>query len=58
MIEHGVAAERLNKDLINLCIELYLKGFHDCDYLNYTKKEYSLNEVVKIVNKTKENYEG
>lgn len=57
VIEHGIAADRLNKDLINLLTEIYLQGFHDCHYHHYLKKDYILSEVVTKVNKTKESYE-
>ena len=58
VIEHGVAADRLNKALNNLCMEMYLHGFRDCDVLHKEGTEYNMSEVTKKVTKTMESYKG
>ena len=57
VIEHGVASERLNRDLTNMMCEMYMQGFRDCDHANSVGTSYNVDEVKNKVFKLKESFE-
>jgi len=57
VIEHGIASDRLNKELVEAMLNAYFTGFKDCDTAVAVGKKYSLDEVKKNIFKYKESYE-
>ena len=57
LIEHGIAADRLNRELVDIMMNCYFQGFKDCDTAQAVGRSYNLDEVKTNLFKNKESFE-
>lgn len=54
LIPHGVAADRLNKDVTNMLMEVYIEGLRDWDMETGSEENQELlKEAIALVRKRK-----